>query len=234
MRYAPTLPCLAAALLLGGLSLNAHAGRPLATEDAGVLERGECELESFIGRQRATGQPSTRSSSLQLGCGVSGGSQLALAVARERSDDEGVTSLTLLGKTLLHEVDEGPSFTLAWSASADRIALIGWRHAETSLTGVMTLALAKDLNFHANLGWSRNQQTRQDTTRWGLALEQSTEHGFDLMGELFDDDRSHHPWVQAGLRWTAIPGKLFFDTSYGFQTGRDGARAFTVGLRYAF
>ena len=42
----------AIAFLLWVLGASAHAGRPLATEDAGVLARGDCEVESFAGRMR--------------------------------------------------------------------------------------------------------------------------------------------------------------------------------------
>lgn len=45
--------CLSIALF--ALAGTAHAGRPLATEDADFLSRGQCEAEGFIGRASASG-----------------------------------------------------------------------------------------------------------------------------------------------------------------------------------
>ena len=101
----------------------ASAGRPLQTEDAGVLERGECELES----------------------------------AAER------TSSTL------------------WSVAAERTGLGRW----------------------------------------------------DAMAEVFGDDRTD-PWINGGLRFAAIAGRLFLDGSYGVQLGSGRARLARLGMKLAF
>jgi hypothetical protein len=58
----------------------AFAGRPLQTEDASVLARGECEVEGSTARLSAA-DAAERSEALQLGCGIGVSTQLALAVA---------------------------------------------------------------------------------------------------------------------------------------------------------
>ena len=44
----------------------AHAARPLATDDTGVLDRGDCEVEAVLARDKADGVR-TNGRSLQLG-----------------------------------------------------------------------------------------------------------------------------------------------------------------------
>jgi hypothetical protein len=217
------------------LSLPAHAGRPLATDDAGTLEPGDCELESYAGHGRANDAPSSQRLSAQLGCGALKGTQVALAAVRDRSDGQQVQTLNLTGKTRLHQAaDDGPSFALAYGLSWQRTTGSALRHECGLLNGIMSWPVSDDLTLHANLGWSHNQSVRADTTNWSVAIEHGVGHGIDLMAEILDDDRSHQPWLQTGMRWAAVPDKLFLDASLGAQSGSRHARAVTLGLRYAF
>lgn len=218
-----------------GLCVSAQAGRPLATDDAGTIGLGHCEIESYAGHASAHDAPSLGRLSAQLGCGVFDGTQLALDAVRDRSDGQSLHALNLLGKTRLFQVaDDGPGFALAYGLAWQRSTGRSWQHESTMLNGIVSWPVSANLTLHANLGWSHSASARTDTSSWALALEHSAGHGIDVMTELFDDDRSHQPWLQAGIRWTAVPDKLFLDASYGVQSGSQGARAFTLGLRYAF
>jgi hypothetical protein len=53
------------------------------------------------------------------------------------------------------------------------------------------------------------------------------------MAEVAGDDRGE-PWLNAGLRWTAIADRLFVDASYGVQMNSARARLATIGLKFAF
>jgi hypothetical protein len=64
-----------------GLVSAAWAGRPLVTEDAGVLNRGECEIENFAGR---ADNPTLNALWAQVGCGTGVNTQLAIGAGRER------------------------------------------------------------------------------------------------------------------------------------------------------
>ena len=69
-----------AVVLLGcATPLLSQAGRPLQTEDAGVLEAKTCEVEGVSGRARVAGTPSVRDNALQLGSNltVQGGGSTA-------------------------------------------------------------------------------------------------------------------------------------------------------------
>ena len=224
---------LAAALLALLAAAPAWAGRPLQTEDAGVLGRGACELESFIARERARDQPTVRVASVQIGCGAGGDTQLALAAARARADGEQVDELTLVGKTGLREpAAEQAGVALAYAASATRLPGGSFRHELTQLRAVLTVPRG-DWLLHANLGAERTEGEPRNTAIWALAVEHSGPGAFDLMGEVFGDDRND-PWLNAGLRWNAQPQRLMVDASYGVQLDAGRARLLTVGFKFAF
>jgi hypothetical protein len=213
----------------------AHAGRPMATEDAEVIDDGDCELESFGGRFGARGEPASRIGSAQVGCGIGGGSQVALAVARSGPKGAPIRALALGGKTRLwHSQVSQTSWALAWGLTAERGDGHGLRQESSYLTAVVTRPLNDELNLHANLGWSHARSSRQSTLGWSIGLEQAVSDRLDLTLESFGSDREHAPWLQTGLRWAVAPDKFYVDTSLGRQTGASGASAFTIGLRLAF
>lgn len=224
---------LVAALLALLAAAPAWAGRPLQTEDAGLLGRGDCELESFAARERVRGLPAVRVAGLQMGCGVGGDTQLALAAARARADGEHVDELTLVGKTGLRDLtDEQAGVTLAYAASAMRLPGGSFRHELTQLRAVLMVPRG-DWLLHANLGAERSEAERLSTTTWALAVERIGLGAFDLMGEVFGDDRNE-PWFNAGLRLNALPQRLMVDASYGVQLDSARAKLLTIGFKYAF
>ncbi|MBX3637379.1 MAG: hypothetical protein KF683_18580 [Rubrivivax sp.] len=225
------------ALLAATAALNApvHAGRPLATEDAGLLEPRACELEAFVGRARERDAPRLDAASLQVGCGFGLRSQAALGVGRESAAGERSRSLGLSGKTGLRDGgDDATSFALAWGLGAADAPGTSMRLETTYLTGVATLPLGGALALHANLGWSRSRSASASTTGWALALEHAGESGIDVMGEVFGDDRDRRPWVQVGVRASLLPERLWLDASAGVQLWPARPKLLTVGVKLAF
>ncbi len=215
------------------LSHPAHAGRPMVTEDAGVLDSGDCELESFKAWARARQSASEQLLSAQIGCGIGWNSQLALAASRWQSGSARTPGLTLSGKTALNQATEGgAAWALAWAVAAEDDG--SWSHTGHALNGVVSVPLNDTLNLHANLGWSHARREHQQTTHWAIGLEQSLNDRWDLTGESFGDDRDHDPWFQIGLRWAALPERLSLDTSLGRQSGSQQATVFSLGLKLAF
>lgn len=90
-------------------SLPVQAGRPFATEDAGVLAQKECEWESFAARERTHGAPSETGWNTQVGCGVGFKTQVALAFGRNKSESAHTNALGLSAKTGL--IDGGDNGT---------------------------------------------------------------------------------------------------------------------------
>jgi hypothetical protein len=214
-------------------SAGALAGRPLQTEDAGVLGRGECELEGVGARASAREAPTERAGGAQVGCGFGFDSQAALFAGRARAAGEQVDELALVGKTALRELtDSRTGVVIAWALGAQRAGGGSFRHEATEVRAVVTHPVGPWL-LHANLGAARSQAERQNSTIWSVAAERTGLGPIDAMAEVFGDDRDD-PWINAGLRWTAIVDRLFIDGSYGVQTNRGRARLLTVGLKYAF
>ena len=102
------------------------------------------------------------------------------------------------------------------------------------LNGVASTPLGGQTTLHANLGWTRTRSARQHTVNWNLAIERGLPGGIDVMAESYADNRDRKPWLAAGLRWHALPERLFLDASVALQTGPSRPRLFTLGLKAAF
>lgn len=230
----PRTPVLLTALACAALSLSAQAGRPLQTEDAGVLERGDCELEGAtqrvsVDRARATEH------ALQFGCGIGFRSQVALNASTAKDGGERSRGLALVGKTGLWTGagDTPAGLTLAWALRWGKDDGQPHRHAGTGFNLVYSRPLPAYLTLHANLGHARDEQSRQRSTTWGLALEHAGFGPVAPMAEFFGDDREP-AWWNLGLRWTVVPEKVFVDVSYGRQMSSVQPSLLTAGFKIAF
>ncbi len=228
-------------LLIGASLLiaahSAQAGRPLQTEDAGVLDAGACELEGATARLKRNGLAST-DSYLQLGCGVGHSSQIALAVSRARASGEHASGLALLGKTELFQAtgEQPTTVTLAWIVDGTKLAGDSLRHTGTEIKLVSTTPVAADYALHANLGHARDEQAHARATTWNLAVEHAglgADKRLAPMAEIFGDDHAA-PWWNVALRFVAVPDKAYVDASYGRQIAGGRARLVTLGFKLAF
>jgi hypothetical protein len=211
-----------------------QAGRPLVTEDAGVLDSGTCELESFGSRLSEAAGTATSGASAQVGCGIGWRTQVALAAARERSAGATAQVLAFGGKTGLVEAEQGTSWTLAWGFLAFKPDGGSLRHDASYLNAVASRPLTERLMLHANLGWLRSRSADESSTNWNLALEHAWLPTLDVMGEVFGSDRDHSPWVQLALRWAVLPQKIHLDGGWATRTGSSHARIVTFGLKLSF
>ena len=228
--------------LLLKLCGTAWAGRPLQTEDAGVLEQGECELESYTARQHVKQASHDRGASLQLACGLGRSTQLALALQRNRGDGEASRGQLWSGKTRLWsaaaEAPEGASLTLAYGLGWRRDVNRAWhqRAGNAALVFSTPLGEASPLSLHAQLGHAheKSEGLKRRSTSWGLALEHQGWGAVAPMAELFGDDRDG-TWWNLGLRVTLRPETLFVYMSYGRKLGAGPApRLLTLGLKLSF
>ena len=105
----------------------AQAGRPLQTDDAGVLDRGACEMEAFAARVSIA---ATRKRQVQMGCGLGLSTQLALATGSQRAEGERTQTVSLAGKT---ELLQGPA-AAAGPGSGTETGRRGATAAETRST----------------------------------------------------------------------------------------------------
>ena len=230
MPRCPVQPALAA--LIGiGLAATAQAARPLATDDTGVLDKGRCEAEAVLSRDKAEGG-TVRGQGLQWGCGVGGRTQLALAVDQARQDSLRSRGTTASGKFAWLPGDDGSwsiSGAVLWlGASGER-----QRHAATALNLLHTRTLGPQFVLHANLGHANDAIARRGSTTWGVAIEHAGWGPWALMGELTGDDLTAPLW-NAGLRWTAVPDRWVLDIAYGQQMVGGRPRALSLGLKLSF
>lgn len=209
---------------LAMLPLLAQAGRPLQTEDAGVLDAAACELEAVDSLGRVDDETARRRS-LQFGCGLGWHTQLAVQRAQPRET-------VFLGKTRLTpwawREGEG-QLAVAWSL-AHVHPQGGWRRSGVGVVLVATVPVLPGWVGHANVGHAHDLLLPLRRTTWALALEQAG-GALQPMMEVFGDDRGDR-WVNAALRWTLVPERLAVDASYGIGRGR--SRLTTFGLRASF
>lgn len=212
---------------------SAHAGRPLATDDAGVLATSECEWESFAARATQRGRDATTTLSTQIGCGVGFSSQLALTLQRETSAGQHTRTLVLGGKTgVVERKDDTPGVTLAWGIAGIKQPGDSFGHERTALTLIVSHELAKDLTGHANLGWQRSHLIPQSATTWNLAAEYALGNGAELMAEYYGLTHAR-PALGAGLRFAATD-KVSVDASFTVLSGTAKAKLWTIGAKLAF
>jgi hypothetical protein len=216
-----------------GLAGAAQAGRPLATEDADVLDRGRCEWESFAARESASGNPSTNGWATQVGCGFAAQAQVALGYQRSRSDGVSAAGWILGGKVGLLPRREGSTgVTLAWGLTAEKSAGESMRHEGSTIAVVATRELADGLLGHGNLGWARSERERQSRGTWNLAAEWAAGEGLDLMAEVYGEERAK-PWHGAGVRY-AIGQRLSVNASYGVHRETPRTTLWTLGFKLEF
>lgn len=239
-RLAPT-PChrsttwctLTFALVATALCSAAFAGRPLQTEDAGVLERGTCEVEGATERLSAPGAPRARDNGLQLACGAGFSSQFSLGVSRATSAAARDQGLRLGGKTEVWSAGkEGAAITIAWGASAGKATGASWKKGSLEAVAVATVP-ASGLAWHLNLGHERDLQAKASTTVWGLAAEHPGFGSWAPMAEIVGNDREA-PWWNLGLRWTLSEERAFVDLSWGRQIRPGRPTLLTAGFKFVF
>jgi hypothetical protein len=227
--YAVSLKELVAQTLLAAALCYAApswAGRPLATEDAGIMEHDECEVENFYATQA---HPNVTALFTQAGCGVGRNTELALGISREVSPDSTTNYLILGGKTALVKMaDENAGIAIAYTFTSGKESKLE-RHTSTEIKAVATLSDQYWL-LHTNIGWLHDSASHNDLVIWGISAERlGFINGLDLMAEVFGDNRTS-PWIQVGVRWEIIPKRMFLDTSHGVQTNGFHSRLTTVGV----
>lgn len=192
---------------------DAQAGRPLSTEDAGVLEAGRCQLESWVDRSR----------DVIVGwfvpaCNVGGGIEWQVGAARMREAGESrFQEAYLQAKKVLLEASDGvTSIGLVLGVTRQPLneAGRGWENPYAVLPISHAVGPAQ---VHFNVGWSRDKATRRDTTIWGLAGEWPVDR-WTAVAEVFGEN-SERPSIRAGFRWTALPDTLEIDLTWVTRPG---------------
>jgi hypothetical protein len=210
---------------------GAWAARPFMTDDARLTTQGSCQLESWARRY------SNRVEYWALpACNPTGNFEITAGVGQfSANGSPGSRDQVLQGKTLFRTLQ---SNDWAWGLAFGRV----WHPStqpgpnnlgNTYLNLPLSVSRLDDrLVLHANLGWSVDQHTRQNSTTFGLGAEYWATGRIMLIAEAFGDDRQK-PFVQSGIRFSVIPGLLQVDATFGTQpAGRERNTWTSLGLRY--
>ena len=219
----------AATALLG--TTGAHAGRPLQTDDAGILDRAACELEGAALRRTAPNERDGEDS-LALTCGIGWGHQIGFALASERALDRRHAGAVVGGKGMLwSSSDSAANMSLGWQVAEARVTSGAWHHVGTGLNLIASVPLSVSDTLHANIGYARDETAHADSSTWGLGIEHALSGvRWAPMAEVFGDDRGR-PWVNAGVRWESLAAKLFISGSWGRQLDPAATKLATVSFR---
>jgi hypothetical protein len=197
----------------------AHAARPFFTDDARVVDKGHCQLESFYKEQRAySGSefwfiPACNPAFAPLESG------LEVTVGRNRIEDERNTIVQ--AKMLFKELQTNGT------GIAGSIGSFG---GDAYLNGIASFSLLDDRAVvHTNLGTiSRTGPT------WGFGLEAllAAPRVYGI-AEVFGQ-RSQTPTLHYGLRFWVLPNRFQIDATRGQQSADPAQRFLSLGIRLLF
>ncbi len=209
----------AAALLLAVASAFVHAGRPLTTDDASVLQDKACQLEAWIDRGREATQ-----SWLVPACNFGGGIEWQAGFARSREMQRSFFSGAYVqAKVVLQPIDASTwGYGLVAGVSRFPAQAAHRRYENPYLIVPITTKIGEATHLHLNAGWSRDRLARRDATLWAAAVETPLSPRIDAVAEAFGTNREK-PFLRAGGRFVVIPNRLDLDLTVVTRPG--GTRA---------
>ena len=215
------------------LASAAQANRPLTTDTADVIERGQCQFEPYFSSNRSSGVATQRLSVLQLNCGVPRDTQVGAAFGHTSSGGSSADSLSLGGKTNLIELKDGQAgVAVNYGLSTLKSPGTSWSQDGSFINLIVSSQVRDGLLAHANLGWSRSRLARQNSTLWAAAIEWAATPQLSLSAEAYGDDRSR-PWVSTGVVWTAGRA-MTINAAFAVQTDTPRVHQLTAGFNLAF
>ena len=221
---------LALASLITAIS-DAHAARPMSTDDARIVDAKACQLESW-----AKNRKESTEYWLQPACNFTGNLELTLGSARTIGKGENAgqrsTDWLVQGKTLFRELEPNG---WAWGLAVGNV-----RHPSAPGSGAgdiyayvpVTFSLRDDrLLLHTNVGWLREDQTHRQRMTWGLATEAQLSPGTWLIAEAFGQNQGR-PYYHMGVRHWLVPNHVQIDATFGNRMGSGAQeRWLSIGLR---
>jgi hypothetical protein len=218
-------PILTYALFIPVLQIctQAHAaGGHHLVDDANMLDRGQCHVETW-------GEVYQRGGELfhvAPGCRA-GFTELSLAFEYDNVDFEPIKSLEPQIKTVLNP-DDDVRVAFVFNSAIET----GGRHGESNIYIPLTVDKIDGIEIHANLGysWERGEHS---SLIWGFAAEPAITQRLHAIGEiaqLADKQRI----IQLGLRYYLIPELLNFDLSIARRLNRERDNYLTAGITWTF
>lgn len=215
----------AAAWAVLGASV-AQAGRPLATDDAGIVDVGACQLELWGEFAR-----DSRSLWINPGCNPFGQTEFSLGGARVHPDD-GARFHVLSGQ-VKHALREMTAIQTGFAVALGGERVRTERAHAVQVNGIASVPLVGQSRVvHLNLGARHEREPGQARTRaiWGAALDVAATETVRVALESFGASGERANW-QLGVRHALVADRVQLDASVGSPFGRwDAERVFTVGV----
>lgn len=193
----------------------AFGGRPLTTEDAGILEAGKCQLEAWVDRSREATQ-----GWFVPACNF--GANIEWQVGTARTWEGGRSAFAeayFQAKTVLRSMEEAPWGVglVAGVTRKQRDTHRGWENPFL-IVPVSAESKAASTTFHANVGWSHDRAERRHVTVWGVAAETAVSERLTLLAEAFGENAAR-PFLRAGGRFSVIKDRLDLDLTIVTRPG---------------
>jgi len=205
----------------------AQAARPMITDDARITDSKACQLESWVKRNR----DSTEYWALPA-CNFTGNLELTLGGAVTHDDSGAHTSdIVMQGKTLLRPLETN-GWGMALSFGMDRHPDMERSGRDWYANVPISFSLRDDqFILHTNIGWLREQESRDNRLTWGLGSETQLTEKTWLIAETFGQDRGAASY-QFGLRHWLLVDRIQIDTTYGSHVGNHSSGQWiSLGLR---
>jgi hypothetical protein len=204
--------------------LRAEAARPFFTDDARVVDKEHCQLETFYKQQHAYGGsefwflPACNPSFAPTENGVE------LTVGGNRIEDE--RNFIVQGKMLFKTLQPNGS---GYAASLGSFGGDPYANTIGSFSFFDDRAV-----LHANLGSLRDHDAGITRWTWGVGAEilMIAPRVYGIV-ETFGQ-RGDTPTQHVGLRFWVIPNRFQIDASVGRQSAEPEKRFTSVGLRFLF
>ena len=219
-----SLPAIAVGATIATCSLVAHAGAPLVTDDAAIVDAKSCQLESWIELARGA-----RAYWAVPACNFTG--NLELAVGGAGVNPDGTPSshqVALQAKTVFGQGGDG-----FWSVGAVGGVIRDTGPVESGASSksyyakaLLSLYPSEALEVDLNLGAS-NVFGAGSTVAGGVAVQYEVLPRTTLLAEIFRDERGPGKF-QVGARYAFDPAPIEAYVSYGNRLGSDSGETWWV------
>lgn len=222
-------------LTLAGLlaAQDAMAGRPLLTDDAGVAERGTCQVESWSERQGPA-----RAWVTAPACGVAAGVELGADYTVPRPRDvvraEGGLALKWVPEgwkveSALGEINWGLKLSGAWQQPIGA----SWQGSGSSLLALVSWKAGESFTVHTNIGLARDRASAQSASMFNAALVWTPMERLLLVAEAQTNNKRDvfgGTVVGLGARWWLIKDSLDLDLTSSRESVSGAKAVWTLGL----
>jgi hypothetical protein len=215
-----------AALCVG----QAHAARPMNTDDANIVDEKSCQLEAWA---------KTTRTSLERwampGCNLGGELEWTVGGNAQTEDVIGKTQFWVgqVKKRWVPVGENSVGISTTVGSMATRPATADRPNDKDYYLNVpVTVPLGHERFVHLNAGWVQHQSLGVSRATWGVGGELPLSPSVIAIAETYGEQNTGRARYQVGLRVWAVPQRVQIDTTYGNQLGEpEHLRWFTVGLR---